>query len=987
VLHLKTFGGLSVEIDGIRATGAAQQRKTLALLAVLAAAGPRGVSRDKLIASLWSETDAEHGRGLLNQACYALRRDLHAPELFLGSIQLRLNPAVMSSDVESFARALEASDPTRAVSFYTAPFLDGFYLNGGGEFETWAETERAGLASQCRAALEVLSAEATQRGEHRVAADWWRRVLELDPLSSHAVLGLMTALDHAGERATALRRGQAYGELVRSELGADPSPEVTEWIEQHRQVTGNGAGGNAAAGKVREGLAPVVERGIGPPLAEAPADRFRTAAEFAEALSPPGAAPQRRTLVAVRHWGAAIGLAALAAAGVLLWRTRPAPPTDPNLLAIAPFDVLDPSLAIRHEGLVDILSRDLDGAGPLRTVPQTIGIRRWHGRADRVSAESYGHRTGAGLVVFGSVSTASDTVSLRATVLDLARKRAEPDLEVKGATADIGELADSLGVRILQVLGRDRPIGSVRRVSIGSRSLPALKAFLYGEQFYRRGLWDSALVYYDQAIAQDSTFAIALRRMALVLAWHPSSAPAYRAREEYLRKRVTLNRGLSPKDSMLMAADSFGVAADEATDPADLIRFTYRWFSTLEEAARRYPGDPEVWYEFGDARFHKAPPLGGVPAPALEAFDRAIALDPGFAPAYEHTVELAIRLNRPDLARKYSDAYLRLDPTDANAPSMRLAALMLDPTRSHAPETARMIDSASPYVLYEAGLERLGWWADSGEAGVRLLRALARRSGTGEDRWSDTLMSRQYLAFELAYRGHLHEAYAADRTLLLDRNASRFTNFRDPFLSLSLLGAIPESLVGTTFGQAFERGKAWPMPPNRSARELRGLPWWLARRDTASLARFALRAGQEARSQTSGRGKIRSRYLHAAATAYLALAGSDSAEALRLFQSIPDTLCIENSCFHEKLIEARLLTSHGQARQAGVVLDRWVWSGEGPLFVIGVLEQGRIAERLGERDKATQSYQFVADVWRRADPQLQPFVVEARNALARMTRE
>jgi hypothetical protein len=70
-----------------------------------------------------------------------------------------------------------------------------------------------------------------------------------------------------------------------------------------------------------------------------------------------------------------------------------------------------------------------------------------------------------------------------------------------------------------------------------------------------------------------------------------------------------------------------------------------------------------------------------------------------------------------------------------------------------------------------------------------------------------------------------------------------------------------------------------------------------------------------------------------------------------------------------------------------VVLDRWVWTGEPPLFVLGVLERGRIAEGLGERQKAIDSYQFVVDVWRRADPQLQPFVVEARNALTRMTRE
>jgi DNA-binding SARP family transcriptional activator/TolB-like protein len=495
MLHLKTFGGLTVDIDGIPGTGAAQQRKTLGLLALLAVAGRRGLSRDKLIATLWPETDAEHGRGLLNQACYALRRDLHARDLFVGSIQLRLNSAVVWSDVESFASALEENDPGRAVSFYTAPFLDGFYLNGGGEFETWVESERARLATQFGAALEALAAEASKRGEQRVAADWWRRLLELDRLSSHAALGLMTALDHAGERGEALRYGQAHRELVRSEIGDDPPPELSDWIEQHRHIAGNAV--------ARNGLA----KDAGP----APADRFTTTGELAHAPSEPDVAAPRRLSVALRRWGPAVGLAALATGGILLAGSRTDLPTDPNLLAIAPFDVLDPSLEIWHEGLVDILVRDLDGAGPLRTVPQTVGLKRWRGRADRMSAASFGHRTGAGLVVFGTVRKARDTVSLRATVLDLAQNRVAPDLEVRGDTADIGDLADSLGIRILRALGANRPIGSVRRVSIGSRSLPALKAFLSGEQFYRRGIWDSALVYYDQATTQDSTFAIAFK--------------------------------------------------------------------------------------------------------------------------------------------------------------------------------------------------------------------------------------------------------------------------------------------------------------------------------------------------------------------------------------------------------------------------------------------------------------------------------------------
>src|SRR2546422_5716397 len=110
------------------------------------------------------ESDAEHGRGLLKQACYALRRDLGAPELFLGSIELRLNPGLISSDVESFEGALDQHDPARAVSLYRGPFLDGFYLNGEGDFGRWVEGERARLAKLMGDALQSLACAASERG-------------------------------------------------------------------------------------------------------------------------------------------------------------------------------------------------------------------------------------------------------------------------------------------------------------------------------------------------------------------------------------------------------------------------------------------------------------------------------------------------------------------------------------------------------------------------------------------------------------------------------------------------------------------------------------------------------------------------------------------------------------------------------------------------------------------------------------------------------
>jgi tetratricopeptide (TPR) repeat protein len=113
----------------------------------------------------------------------------------------------------------------------------------------------------------------------------------------------------------------------------------------------------------------------------------------------------------------------------------------------------------------------------------------------------------------------------------------------------------------------------------------------------------------------------------------------------------------------------------------------------------------------------------------------------------------------------------------------------------------------------------------------------------------------------------------------------------------------------------------------------------------------------------------------------------DSAQALRLLQAISDTLCIVNDCYYQKLTEARVLDALGRTREAQAVLDRWIWSAGGDRYVMGVLELGRMAERMGEREKANQSYQFVVDIWRRADPELQPYVAEARNGLTRTRRE
>ena len=90
---LGLFGSPRLErFDGSEATGRAVQRHRMALLALLALAHSQRLTRDKLIAMLWPDSDAERGRNLLNVALYNLRKTLGDPALLSSGDDLRLNP-------------------------------------------------------------------------------------------------------------------------------------------------------------------------------------------------------------------------------------------------------------------------------------------------------------------------------------------------------------------------------------------------------------------------------------------------------------------------------------------------------------------------------------------------------------------------------------------------------------------------------------------------------------------------------------------------------------------------------------------------------------------------------------------------------------------------------------------------------------------------------------------------------------------------------
>ena len=53
MIRIRTLGSLTVSRDGVALTGAGTQARRMAVLALIARAGARGITRDRIIALLW----------------------------------------------------------------------------------------------------------------------------------------------------------------------------------------------------------------------------------------------------------------------------------------------------------------------------------------------------------------------------------------------------------------------------------------------------------------------------------------------------------------------------------------------------------------------------------------------------------------------------------------------------------------------------------------------------------------------------------------------------------------------------------------------------------------------------------------------------------------------------------------------------------------------------------------------------------------------
>ena len=233
MLHLHFFGRPHLTGSETASEDLHLQGLPLAMLATLAVAGQRGLTRERLVALLWPDVDGTRAGHRLTQLRYALRKTLLVDPI-VGTTDLRLDPSMVLTDVQSFADALAKEDLEEAVRLAGEHFLDGFYLRESPEFDHWAEEIRWEFDGQVNAALEQLVTAADKHDDARAAARWLEQIVRRDPINEAAAVRALLAYEAAGDHAHARRFAEWLERTLREEYEAEPEAALKTAISDAR---------------------------------------------------------------------------------------------------------------------------------------------------------------------------------------------------------------------------------------------------------------------------------------------------------------------------------------------------------------------------------------------------------------------------------------------------------------------------------------------------------------------------------------------------------------------------------------------------------------------------------------------------------------------------------------------------------------------------------------------------------------------------------
>jgi adenylate cyclase len=605
MIRLRTFGGLGIDPDGASPEELPLPRKALALLALVAVHG--AVGRERIMALLWPESSEERARGSLNQALHLLRRQLDAPDLLLGTSELRLNPERIDADVRRFLDALSCGELATAAEVYRGPFLEAVHIEADGEFERWVEAEREVLARRHLKALEGLARAAVAAGDQGAAVEWWRRVQGADPLNTPVALELIDALERAGDPAGALRHARVHQLLLRDQVGLPPDPELSHRVARLQ--------------------------GVNPP----------------PGLPPPVPPSVRTTSSRGALLAAAGGLAALT---LLLWLVAravgPAPesPTGATIgpgpvghrasVAVLPFVDMSPDGSLEHwaDGLSEEILNTLARFSEIRLPARTSSF---HFKGRNVPVREIAELLGVDHVLDGSLRSTGGQLRISAQLVN-----ARDDRHLWSATFD-RDPADVFAVQ--EEIART--VAEALRVEFdltGTASSPPFPPSAEAHELYLRGLlhWHRrstpdlllAIRHFEEATRLEPHYARPWAGLALLYAGLPTSfvlpVPIEVARA---RLEETARRALDLDPSLAEVHAALGLG----------YHFDWRWDDAEREFLRALELNPRLptahqWYAA-----HQAKTLR--PAEARASILRALELDP-LSPVIRNDVGLIHLLNR-----------------------------------------------------------------------------------------------------------------------------------------------------------------------------------------------------------------------------------------------------------------------------------------------------------------------------------------------------
>ena len=390
-------------------------------------------------------------------------------------------------------------------------------------------------------------------------------------------------------------------------------------------------------GAVRD-VPEALEQAIHTALARNPADRFATGRDFAQALVQGAAAPRGTTAPRLeataargrsRRWPALAALLAVAVGSALGWmalqRFRGTAPLSASQLAVLPFAVPAAGpFGYLAEGMVDLLSRNLNGVGMQATVDpgrvmSAIGGGEKRGVQNAERGHEIARRLGAGRYILGSVHAAGGHLRIQAQLYQEGggAGRVEPiaQASAEGDSTALFQLVDQLSAQLLVHGERSQGARLAQTASLTTSALPALKAYLDGERNLRAAQFDSAVAGFQAATALDSSFALAYYRLAVAAAWTGRMgllAPS-------ITRALALADRLSERDRALLAA-----FAEMAAGRPDEAERRYR------EILETYPDDLEARFQLANVLYNYNAPRGRPRAEAREHYDRVLESDPKF---------------------------------------------------------------------------------------------------------------------------------------------------------------------------------------------------------------------------------------------------------------------------------------------------------------------------------------------------------------------